>query len=386
MKTPSVYLAIFLAIQLTPLVMAQHTYQPVKEGACRGPGGGNDKINSKFVHERDQATCKADCDAEPHCVGYTYHPTANGGECMVHGPGMAGSCSTASATSGGPTACAALGSCQDTTKTSKETCGTCSEASAPSEATCASVKGTWTAKTWTSAGATWEDADDPWTGEWHHSTIIKGVTTPAGGYQCYDIDPTDHQATCTGSDAQCKAAFEGKAESEQVADKCPSGCQFTAAVKAVKVTTPHAPAIEKAGWKVLSGACRGPGNTKVNGKYSNTAGASGGALTQVECAAACEAESQCIGYAHSTAWCVVYGPGIDTTADGDSKWTKDTHTSTSITTATKPNAAYICVVKNSHLGISDTNDIATTSSAKGLCELSAFVHAVLAIAGLASTN
>ena len=61
-----------------------------------------------------------------------------------------------------------------------------------------------------------------------------------------------------------------------------------------------------------SGACRGGADFsgKVNGKYSNTAGAEEN-LTQLECAEACVAEETCVGYAHSTAWCVVYGPGID---------------------------------------------------------------------------
>jgi hypothetical protein len=61
--------------------------------------------------------------------------------------------------------------------------------------------------------------------------------------------------------------------------------------------------------------------------------------------AACEAEPTCVGYAHSTAWCVVYGEDIHKTP-GD-KWTSDNHASTTITDVTKPNAAYICVVKDS---------------------------------------
>jgi hypothetical protein len=80
----------------------------------------------------------------------------------------------------------------------------------------------------------------------------------------------------------------------------------------------------------------------VNGKYSNTAGAAG-ELTELECANACDAEQNCVGYAHSTAWCIVYGPGVNDTAGAD--WTADTHASTSIT-GTKPNVAYICQVKS----------------------------------------
>jgi hypothetical protein len=194
----------------------------------------------------------------------------------------------------------------------------------------------------------WNDSDDPWTGDWQHSTIIVDGDGTDSGYMCYDIDSTDHQAKCTGS-AQCTGAFEGKPEADQIADNCPSGCTFTAKVKAVKVVDPHAPAIEMPGYIVKSGACRGPDNDKVNGKYSNSAGANG-KLTQEECAAACDAESECIGYAHSTAWCVVYGPGIDKNRIDSNKWTADTHAATTFGEATKPNAAYICAFKSPEVG------------------------------------
>jgi len=341
---------------LLPLTIA-HTYQAAVEGACRGPGGELDKVNSKFIHERSAAACAQDCDDEPHCVGYSYHPTANGGECIAHGPGMAGVCSNNDAIS--PEACAALGNCADTTRMTETACGTCSEASAPTIATCASVLATWTASTWTSAGATWSDAADPWTGEWQSSVIISGVA-PSAGYMCYDIDPTDHEAKCTGT-AVCVAAFANKAADVQIAANCPSTCTFTAAVKATKVVTVHAPAIEMAGYTVKSGACRGPGSTKVNGKYSHTAGASGAQLTQEECAAACDAAGNCVGYAHSTACCIVYGPGVkETSAAG---WTLDTHDST-IITGTIPNAAYICAVKGSSSGTWEDKKMA--SNARGL--------------------
>jgi hypothetical protein len=173
------------------------------------------------------------------------------------------------------------------------------------------------------------------------------------GYQCWDVDPDDHQATCTGSNALCTAAFQNKAENLQIANNCPAGCTFKAAVRAVKTVVAHAPAIPMAGYTVWSGACRGPTNAKVNGKYSKTAGASGGVLTQEECAAACNAETTCVGYAHSTAWCVVYGADIDVTPGAD--WTSDKHVQTTIS-MTKKNPAYICAVKTHH---------ETTSGARG---------------------
>lgn len=91
----------------------------------------------------------------------------------------------------------------------------------------------------------------------------------------------------------------------------------------------------------MSGACRGGSDftDKVNGKYSNTAGADG-RLTQEECAEACLAEPDCVGYAHATAWCVVYGPGVHDTPGED--WTSDEHVEVAIT-GTKPNPSYICV-------------------------------------------
>lgn len=323
---------------LTPVAIA-HTYHGPTAGACRGIGGVNDKINSKHVNERNLSTCQEDCDAEPQCKGFSFHPTANLGECIVYGPGMAGSCSDSTASS--PAACAALGNCANSNFATQDECGTCSEASATTAKTCQSVVGTWNALTWTSRGATWNDADDPWTGEWHSSTLVKGVVA-AAGYQCWDVDPADHQAACTGINAACMAAFQNKAENLQIASNCPTGCTFKSAVRAVKTVVAHAPAIPMAGYKVWSGACRGPTTAKVNGKYSNTAGASGGALTQQECAAACNAEIACVGYSHSTAWCVVYGADIDKSPGVG--WTSDTHVQTTIS-ITKVNPAYICVVK-----------------------------------------
>jgi len=314
------------------------------DGACRGPGGKDDKVNSKFIHQTTLQECNTHCEAEAHCVAYAYHAEANGGECLVYGPGMSGSCSDASAKS--PDACAALGSCSDSTKTSKDTCGTCSEATADSKTACASVRGEWSAATWTSAGASWIDPDDPWKSDYHSSLIVKGTTNDAG-YACYDVDPKDHEAKCTGS-ATCESAFAGKDAAKQVAANCPDGCKFTAAPKAVTVKEPHAPIIHIDGYKHWAGVCRGPGDptsveAKPNGKYSNSAGANGGKPTQEECAAACTAEPKCIAYSHSTAWCLLYGEGVHATADGNI-WTADNHPNTKVT-QTKANLQYICGVK-----------------------------------------
>jgi hypothetical protein len=135
---------------------------------------------------------------------------------------------------------------------------------------------------------------------------------------------------------------------DKVSDACPDGCTFTNKVAGPRSVVPHAPAEHFRGWKVMAGVCRSAGDpgsleAKPNGKYSNKAGADGGPPTQAECKDLCAAEDNCIGYAHSTAWCLLYGPGLHETADGD-VWAADNHDATTIT-QTKPNPAYICGVK-----------------------------------------
>jgi len=227
-----------------------------------------------------------------------------------------------------------------------ETCGNCSEASAASIATCQAVNGQWTAKRWLSS-ATWYEPEDPWTGDSHHSTVIKETTGEINSkYVCLEIDDTDHLARCTGTSeywsSRCETAFVDLAEDDRTAEFCPQGCKFTPAPTVPKTTTPHAPDIGLPGWNsAMVGACRGGADftSKVNGKYSNSAGAFG-KLSQIECAEACLSEPDCVGYAHSTSWCVVYGPNIHLTP-GDG-WTGDLHEETTIT-GSKVNPAYICV-------------------------------------------
>jgi hypothetical protein len=340
-----------------------HTYQPPHDGVCRGLGGADDKLISKYVHERTIDACRADCDDEPDCTGFSYHPTANGGQCMVHGPGMAGKCS-ASATS--PTACAALGSCSDTSKTTEDTCGTCSESTAGSESACKTVEGTWTAGTWTSAGATWIGPDDPWKGDWGDGALIikHYVASTPGGFTCYDVDPTDHQAKCTGSDAKCAAAFAGKEKSEQVSGNCPDGCTFAAAPRPVANHPPH-PGVEKQpGYsKYMSGCCRGTNVTcaegageqigvwggcslKIDGKYSKTSGKDGVPMTQAECAGECNSYDGCLGYCNGAGWCVLYGTGIHDTVTEDDPWGAGYYYAPGPITHSKPSNRYICAVRD----------------------------------------
>ena len=53
-------------------VAAQNTYAASMEGACRGNGGANDKINSRMKGSTTDAECRAACDAESSCVGYSH--------------------------------------------------------------------------------------------------------------------------------------------------------------------------------------------------------------------------------------------------------------------------------------------------------------------------
>lgn len=325
-------------------------YQEPFVGPCRGPGGPLDKVNGRSAIEHTQGMCEEACDSLADCAGYSYCDSCNGGECNLHGPGLDGACSDSSATD--PAACAALGTCvEDAEKTTASTCGSCSEATAPSEETCGSVGGVWTALTWETAGAVWEDSEDPWTGGSHPSSVIRGTTEEEDSrYLCYDIHPEDHLATCTGSE-ECEAVFAGMVEADRLAEKCADPCVFVPAPTVPKPKPPHAGDIMLPGWnKAMSGACRGgPDSTdKPNGKYSNTAGADG-KLTQEECAAACLDEPECVGYSHATAWCVVYGPGVHNgigTGEGGA-WTTDEHVEAGIT-GTKPNPSYICVTGPPH--------------------------------------
>jgi hypothetical protein len=310
-------------------------------GPCRGPGGENDKVNSRHAGDMTRDQCQDACSALSACVGYAYCESCNNGECVLYGSRLDGTCSDSSALN--EVACEALGSCSDSTKTSEDTCGVCSESTAPTDVLCSAVGATWTAGTWTSSNEVWSDAEDPWTGDSHYSTVIDGSTgEPTSTYICVDAEPEDHLAHCTGS-TTCENAFKNLAEAERIEDNCLDGCTFVAAPTVPKEKPPHAGDIKLPGWDAaMSGACRGGATftNKVNGKYSNKAGANGGPPTQEECAKECIAELECIGYAHSTAWCIVYGPNIDETPGSD--WTSDSHEAVSIT-GTKANPSYICV-------------------------------------------
>mmetsp|Transcript_14444 Transcript_14444/g.21507 ORF Transcript_14444/g.21507 Transcript_14444/m.21507 type:complete len:479 (-) Transcript_14444:420-1856(-) len=394
----------FLSLSLLTAFPSIHGFGEEKVGPCRGPGGVNDKVNSRAAIETTQAACQEACVDLEACVGYAYCSNCNGGECILYGPGVDGSCTDPSALN--EPDCEALGRCSITAASTEGACGTCSESTASTQTLCGVVDGEWTAATWTSANEVWTDAEDPWTGHSHHSTIIAGTTDEASSnYVCVDANAEDHMAHCVSPVAterrslqgssvhrsletyesscydmgvhQCECIdekcgeklcsesggywsnlcpgsctctpgasspchFNGLVEDDRTDDNCPDVCTFIPKPKPPKSSPPHAGDIKLPGWDAaMSGACRGgPQHTdKVNGKYSNTAGADG-KLSQQECADACLAEPMCIGYAQSTAWCIVYGPEIHSNAVGE--WTADNHEVNYIS-GTKANPSYICV-------------------------------------------
>lgn len=345
-------------------------------GVCRGPGGVNDKVNGMSAVEHTQLMCEEACDARKekdengaHCLGYSYCSKCNGGECILFGPGLDGTCSDPSVDNA--YACEALGGCASPDAATREAeCGVCQgKPSALEESACESVSGTWEKGTWTSAGAVWSGAEDPFSGDSHPSKFIAGTSEElASDYSCYDIVIDDHLAKCTGDAAECAAAFDSVEEESRTAENCPTDCVFTAKPKGPRnPPVAHAPDIKLPGWDpAQSGACRGGSDFsgKVNGKYSNTAGAGGTPPTQLECAEACVAEENCVGYAHSTAWCVVYGPevhsGIGTEEGG--LWTSDNHEEVAIT-GTKVNIAYVCVTGPPRVAaVADSDSDAATAN------------------------
>eukprot|EP01047_Picozoa_sp_COSAG01_P062966 COSAG01_NODE_8089_length_2923_cov_3.175513_1_plen_486_part_00 len=56
-------------------------------GFCEGPGGSGDHVNGKYKGGVSRLACRAGCDANAACVGYTYRANS-GGYCIVHGPGL----------------------------------------------------------------------------------------------------------------------------------------------------------------------------------------------------------------------------------------------------------------------------------------------------------
>jgi hypothetical protein len=396
-------------------------------GACRGPGGDNDKVSSKYKQSVTLADCAKECnDNAGRCKGFAYSPTANSGECLIYGPDFSGSCSDATAKS--PAACAALGTCSNADQVSEETCGSCSATSATSEATCDQVGGTWTKATWTSKGATWTEPTGGWTGDYHSSNLVVGVVASAG-YTCYDVDPYDHHPKCEGNvaavdessylcteadvandvkgcgsttDYQCDTAtcgtsncgsdcngcakgcayctevcgvfsgpchheFMGKTMAEKTSDLCPTGCTFTAAVTAAKVVVTHSKAEQYDGWTHMAGVCRSdtPAGGDMAAKPNGRYSKTAGANGGP--ATQKECKDHCA--AHDD--CIGYAHADNSWCLNygpglnitDSVWSADYHPATTIT-QTKVNPAYICGVKDDKTAEVVTDAATTTEPDK----------------------
>jgi hypothetical protein len=397
-------------------------------GACRGPGKKPQKVNSKYKTSMTLAECKQECDSNAgQCKGFAYNPTANNGECLIYGPGFAGSCSVAGVKT--KPVCESLGTCADTNKCDggthlgqacKDKCGDCSDTTADTKTSCENVGAIWTPLAWTAAPGTWTEPTDGWTGDSYGDTIVASVRQDdTSGYRCYDNDKYDHHPQCTGtipvseavksgthmSDLTCTEAevssgapgcgstsdfscatstcggsdcgdcdgcastcafcascnapgdggwfgacsslFLGLTMSEKTPEICSDidGCTFVdAIVPAVITPIPHAKAEQYPGWQHMSGACRADDvGVKVNGKYSKTAGAGGAPATQTECKDHCDANDDCLGYAHQdNGWCLNYGPGLNVT---DATWAADSHPNMGPILIANGNVQYICGVK-----------------------------------------
>ena len=284
------YAKLFLiGSSLTAVSAAGAGYTSIGAGACRGNAGANDKVNSRMLKPvATEATCEAHCDAIPAdgsdgiCAGFSYETSASDQECILYGPGMAGSCASPNQAKTSPTTCEAVGTCNaPSTAGSEEECGTCSDASAVKAAACASIGATWTAGTWTKTGV-WELAaadGAAWVGDFHHTDHVHAIAANAN-YVCYDKDVTDHIGKCTnGADTVdpgsgedlCTTNFKAADTFEEAscstaaptADPAGDGCTWTKAPTSPTEKPAHPTVPDLSGYTFKSGACRGTSATNA---------------------------------------------------------------------------------------------------------------------------
>jgi len=67
-------------------------FGPPMQGGCRGAGGAHDRVNGRWRTSLPKLSdCAAACTGQAPaaaCTGFAYSATANGGECVLYGPGL----------------------------------------------------------------------------------------------------------------------------------------------------------------------------------------------------------------------------------------------------------------------------------------------------------
>lgn len=364
-------LVVYLTVCLTGVSAVGGAYTKVGDGPCRGNAGANDKVNSRtLTGVSSEAACEAHCDAVPSdesdgiCAGFAYEATGSM-ECILYGPGMAGQCNSPNSAMTSPTTCMAVGTCTaPAAATSEDACGTCSDSSAVEKNACTSIKGTWTAGTWTTTGVWDEAAADgaAWTVEFMHTDHVHAVA-PNANYVCYDKDVTDHVGKCSGA-ATCATDFAAADTFEK--DSCPDGCTWSAAPSSPSVKQPHPATDSIGGYKAVSGACRGTSSINAakdppvlnqdrpNYAYKKNADFPSfpTGTSPKDLAAACDKIDGCVGF-HSGPWMSLFGPGINETDPVPTNVPEGYIGAagqggilgTTTLNFTKPNPQYICFIK-----------------------------------------
>jgi len=224
------------ALPINPTIYRELTDGLGNSGACRGNGGGADRVDSRYSTVKSQADCETECDTDDGCVAYAYN-SANG-DCIIYGPGQDGTCDLAQ-TTGDKDRYHNFQSCGDCTIDGKNAasvyvnnlCGTCSkdipDTLIKSKSICSTLDGSWTAGSW--KVGEWLPATLGWQGEsYTHETQFGSTNvhtiSVAAGMNCYDKIHSDGQPTCSGTvgNKSCQTMFENL----RTVDDCIEGCKF----------------------------------------------------------------------------------------------------------------------------------------------------------------
>ena len=141
-------------------------------GACRGNGGSSDKVNSKYKLGLTQAECETECDSISTCLGYAYQTGASdvaSAYCLIHGPGLAGTCSDAALDT--QEKCEAKGTCSIASVACADSGTYCLGV----EEACTNLGGTWTKSATTVWTAT---SDNGWEGDSHPTCLLYTSPSP----------------------------------------------------------------------------------------------------------------------------------------------------------------------------------------------------------------